>query len=229
MQADPLVSVIVPVYNERHTISEVLRRLRDAPFRKEIIVVDDHSDDGTWEILQKESDISLARHDKNSGKGSAIRTGIAMATGDIVIIQDADLEYDPTEIPEVIRPIVEGRTTVSYGNRFSQGLPKEMPLPNKIANRLLSLAVRILYRYPLQDEATCYKAFEAGTLKQMNLTCTGFEFCPEVTAKSLRQGIRIVEVSLYKYRPRTKKGGKKIRWTDGVQAFWTLIKQRFGR
>jgi dolichol-phosphate mannosyltransferase len=222
-----VVSVIIPVYNETDTMRELLTRLRAAPFPKEIIVVDDCSTDGTRGILAGEPDIVLVRHDRNRGKGAAIRTGIARVTGDIVIIQDADLEYDPNEIPKVVAPIIEGRADVAYGSRFMHGLPKGMPFENKLANLILAWTVRILFRYPLTDEATCYKAFRASVLKSIPLRCARFEFCPEVTAKTLRAGRRIVETELLNYRPRTRRQGKKIRWTDGVEAVATLVRYRF--
>jgi dolichol-phosphate mannosyltransferase len=225
-ETTPVITVIVPVFNEADTLPELLDRLDKAPFRKEIIVVDDSSTDGTSRILEQRKDIVLIRHDRNRGKGAAIRSGIARASGDIIIIQDADLEYDPNQIPKVVAPIVEGRTDVAYGSRFMHGLPKDMPLPNKIANVLLVWAVRLLFGYRLSDEATCYKAFRASLLKSMTLHCTRFEFCPEVTAKALRAGHRIVETELMNYRPRTRKEGKKIRWTDGVEAILTLIRYR---
>ncbi|MDW8051658.1 MAG: glycosyltransferase family 2 protein [Armatimonadota bacterium] len=224
---EPLVSVIVPVYNEEKTLQELLERLRRAPFRKEIIVVDDGSTDKTPEILAEQQDIIAIRHERNRGKGAAIRTGLSYATGEIVIIQDADLEYDPNEIPKVIEPIVRGEAQVVYGSRLMRGLPKEMPFLNKVANLILRWCVRLLYRYPLTDEATCYKAFRTDLLRSFNLRCKRFEFCPEVTAKTLKRGIRIHEVELSNYRPRTKRGGKKVRWIDGLEAIWTLIRYRF--
>jgi dolichol-phosphate mannosyltransferase len=222
-----VVSVIVPVYNEIGTMHELLIRLREAPFRKEIIVVDDCSIDGTAVILDEERDIVLIRHGRNRGKGAAIRSGIERASGEVIIIQDADLEYDPDEIPKVVAPIVDGRTDVAYGSRFMHGFPRGMPIANMIANMVLVWTTRILYGCRLSDEATCYKAFRASMLKAMTLRCERFEFCPEVTAKALRAGHRIVETELINYRPRTLRKGKKIRWTDGVEAFFTLIRYRF--
>ncbi len=227
MQETPLVSVIVPVYNEERTIATLVERLLSAPFKKQIIVVDDCSQDKTPEILSTLSDIVVVRHERNRGKGAAIRTGLQYAIGEITIIQDADLEYDPNEIPKVVQPIAEGKAQVVYGSRFFKGLPKEMPLPNKIANLLLAWAVRLLFFYRLTDEATCYKAFRTELLKSYNLKCERFEFCPEVTAKTLRRGIPIVEVELTNYQPRTKREGKKIRWTDGLEAIKTLLHYRF--
>jgi dolichol-phosphate mannosyltransferase len=224
---DALISVIVPIYNEVRTVDELLRRLREAPFEKEIIVVDDCSTDGTSDILAHEESIVFIRHERNLGKGSAIRTGIKRATGDIIIIQDADLEYDPNEIPAVVDPIRRGEGAISYGKRFTHGLPREMPFPNKIANIVLVLAVRILYGRKLNDEATCYKAFRSDVLKSMDLKCTRFEFCPEVTAKMIKRGHEIREVEIRNYRPRANKEGKKIRWTDGLEAVYTLFRYRF--
>jgi dolichol-phosphate mannosyltransferase len=224
---EPLVSVIVPVLNEERTILELLERLRRAPFRKEIIVVDDGSTDKTPEILATQSDIIVVRHETNRGKGAAIRTGLNYASGEIVIIQDADLEYDPDEIPKVIEPIIRGETPVAYGSRFIRGLPPDMPWPNKVANVVLAWTVRLLFGYPLTDEATCYKAFRTDLLRSLNLRCERFEFCPEATAKVLKRGIKIREVELTNYRPRTKREGKKIRWTDGLEAIQTLIRYRF--
>ncbi|MFN3983818.1 MAG: glycosyltransferase family 2 protein, partial [Caldilinea sp.] len=156
MPEEPLASVIVPIYNEEGTLLELLERLRRAPFRKEIIVVDDGSTDKTPDILAEQRDIVAIRHERNRGKGAAIRTALQHATGDIIVIQDADLEYDPNEIPRLIEPIVQGKARVVYGSRFWRGLPKDMPLPNKIANVLLVWAVRLLFRWRITDEATCY-------------------------------------------------------------------------
>ncbi|MDD4856814.1 MAG: glycosyltransferase family 2 protein [Candidatus Krumholzibacteria bacterium] len=222
-----VVSVIVPVYNETDTMRELLLRLREAPFPKEIIVVDDCSTNGTDRLLREQRDIVLVHHDRNRGKGAAIRSGIEHASGDVIIIQDADLEYDPNEIAKVVAPILEGKTDIVYGSRFIRGFPKALPLANRIANVVLVWTVRLLFAYRLSDEATCYKAFRAEILKSMRLNCERFEFCPEVTAKALRARRKIAEVELINYQPRTLRQGKKIRWTDGLEAIFTLVRYRF--
>ncbi|MBN1164034.1 MAG: glycosyltransferase family 2 protein [Candidatus Krumholzibacteriota bacterium] len=227
MIENTLVSVIIPVYNEAGTILEILRRVRAAAFRKEIIIVDDYSTDGTTEILRGEPDVVYLRNEFNPGKGSAVRTGIKVASGEVIIIQDADLEYDPGEIPRIVRPIIEGRAEVSYGSRFLRGMPEKMALLNKIANQLLVWVVRILFGTRLSDEATCYKAFRGDLLKSLDLRCERFEFCPEVTARLLKGGHKIHEVEIFNYRPRNREKGKKIRWSDGVEAVYTLFKYRF--
>ncbi len=223
----PELSIIVPALNEEATIGEVLDRLLALPISKEVILVDDGSTDKTPDIAATYGErIVYLRKDADKGKGAAIRTALKVAKGEITIIQDADLEYSPEEIPNLIRPILENRTEVVYGCRFTNGLPKKMALPNKIVNRLLSLAVRILFFRKIVDEATCYKAIRTNRLREMNLVCQRFEFCPEVTAKSIRMGLTILELPI-SYSPRTKLQGKKIGWKDGIEAFWTLLKHRF--
>jgi len=225
----PDVTVLVPALNEEETIGEVIDRLLVLDIPAQIIVVDDGSDDRTGEILHSYGDkILLLTNRTRGGKGAAIRQALPYATGKSVIVQDADLEYDPSEIPKLVEPIVEGKAKVVYGTRFAHGLTKGMALPNKIVNRLLRTAVFVLYGQHITDEATCYKAFETGFLKSLNLECVRFEFCPEVTAKSCRLGEKIVEIPI-RYTPRTKAAGKKIRWTDAPDAFWTLLKHRFKR
>jgi glycosyltransferase involved in cell wall biosynthesis len=227
--SSPDVTVLVPALNEEDTIGEVVERLLKLPLSVQVIVIDDGSSDRTPEILAGFGDrILVLRKERREGKGAAIRHALPHAKGKAVIIQDADLEYFPEEIPKLVQPILEGRASVVYGNRFANGLPKGMALPNKIVNKLLSWAVRLLYFRRLQDEATCYKAFRLPLLLSMNLTCNRFEFCPEVTAKAIRLGERIVEIPIA-YEPRTKEAGKKIRWTDAPDAFWTLLKHRFSR
>lgn len=229
MRDHPVVSIIIPAYNEADTIVQAIERVRAVPLQKEILVVDDGSTDATSDLLAQQPDVVLLRHERNLGKGMAIRTAIAHATGDIIMIQDADLEYDPMDIPRVIAPIAEGKADVVYGSRFlTARRPKGMRLPNYLINRLLAAMVRWLYWHPLTDEATCYKAFRADLLKSVPLTCRRFEFCPEVTAKVIRRGVRIMEVPIH-YEARTTLQGKKIRWWHGVEAIWTLVKWRFKR
>jgi glycosyltransferase involved in cell wall biosynthesis len=226
---EPLISIVIPAYNEADTIVQAIDRVRAVPLQKEIIVVDDGSTDETPQLLAQQPDVVVLRHAQNLGKGMAIRTAIAHATGDIIIIQDADLEYDPMDIPRVIAPIAEGKAQVVYGSRFlTARRPKGMRLPNWLINRLLAAMVRWLYWHPLTDEATCYKAFRADLLKSVPLTCQRFEFCPEVTAKVIRRGVKIMEVPI-SYEARTTLQGKKIRWWDGVEAIWTLLKWRWKR
>lgn len=229
MRDNPVVSIIIPAYNEADSIVSAVERVRSVPLQKEIIVVDDGSTDETPLLLAQQPDVIVLRHERNMGKGMAIRTAIAHATGDIIIIQDADLEYDPMDIPRVVAPIAEGKAQVVYGSRFlTARRPKGMRLPNWLINRLLAMMVRWLYWHPLTDEATCYKAFRASLLKSIPLACRRFEFCPEVTAKVLRRGVKILEVPI-SYEARTTLQGKKIRWWDGVEAIWTLLKWRWKR
>ena len=218
------LSVIVPAYNEVDTIEESLVRVKRVKLDTQIIVVDDCSTDGTRELLQKIPDIKLVLHERNVGKGMAIRTALREVTGDIVIIQDADLEYDPEDFYAMVEPISSGRADVVYGSRFLSGRPK-MRLPNFIANKILAAAASVLFGARISDEATCYKAFRADLIKNLPLTCKRFEFCPEVTAKLLRSGARIAEVPV-RYTGRSTTHGKKISWWDGVVALWTLIKFR---
>jgi len=220
------LSVIMPVHNEAHTIRETLRQVQTVDLEKEIIIVDDHSSDGTRKILSQIADdeVKVIYHDQNTGKGSAIRTALQYVTGDIVIIQDGDLEYDPADYYKLIEPIVEGQASVVYGSRFL-GEISNMHLLNYIANKILALTASLLFFTWITDEGTCYKVFEAGVLNGLNLKCTGFDFCPEVTAKVLKRGHRIVEVPI-SYRGRSTEEGKKIRWQDGLRAFFTLIKYR---
>jgi dolichol-phosphate mannosyltransferase len=223
----PDVTVLVPALNEEDTIGEVVDRLLALSTRTQIIVVNDGSDDRTGEILHSYGDkIVLLNNRERGGKGAAIRQALPYATGKVTIVQDADLEYAPEEIPNLIQPILDGKARVVYGTRFAHGMPSGMALPNKIVNRLLRTSVFILYGQRITDEATCYKAFDTELLKRMNLTCVRFEFCPEVTAKSCRLGEKIHELPI-SYVPRSKAAGKKIRWTDAPDAFWTLFKNRF--
>ena len=223
------LSVIIPVYNERQTIGEILRRVKNVDIAKEVIIVDDGSTDGTRDYLrsrESEKDFKVLYHAKNTGKGAAIRKAISHVSGDIVIIQDADLEYDPQDYHEVIAPIVEGRASVVYGSRYIKP-GNNLPFTRyKMGVLVLTAMANFLYGAGITDEATCYKAFKADVLKSLPLKCKRFEFCPEVTAKVRKRGYRIKEVPISFYY-RTVKEGKKIGWKDGLEAVLALIKYRF--
>ena len=222
-----LISVLIPALNEQETIREVIDRLLALEPAVEIVVIDDGSSDLTPEILKDyEGRIVIVTRPTPGGKGAAIRHGLERASGEVVIIQDADLEYSPEQIQALAEPILNGKASVVYGTRFQHGMPAGMAVPNKIVNKLLAFAVRLLYKQKITDEATCYKVFKTSHLKSMELECTGFEFCPEVTAKASRMGLRIIELPI-DYVPRGKAAGKKIRWTDAPIAFWTLAKYLF--
>ncbi|MBI3735463.1 glycosyltransferase family 2 protein [Candidatus Sumerlaeota bacterium] len=226
--SDPLVSIVVPIYNEERLLEEVLRRVRALPIRKQLILVDDCSRDRTPEILEKEkahADTVVLRHDRNQGKGAAIRTGLTRATGEIVLIQDADLEYNPEELPPLIAPIAEGRAGVVYGSRFL-GEVRKMRLQNRVANWLLAWLVSILYGQRITDEATAYKVFRGDIIRAIDLKCNRYEFCPEVTAKVLKRGEKILELPVT-FTARTVEEGKKIGWKDFFEAVWTLLRYRF--
>jgi len=234
------ISVIIPVYNEFRTFRQVLERVRRAPLpegcSKELVVIDDGSTDGTTQVLEEHAGAGIVvghYAPRNRGKGAAIRMGISIASGDIVIIQDGDLEYDPNDYPRILEPIVRGEAEVVYGSRFladpsgvRAGAPLGMALKNRIANRILTAAANLLYGARISDEATAYKAFRMEALRRLRLECRRFEFCPEVTAKLRRLGYRIHEVPIG-YNARGIADGKKIRARDGFQALWTLIKYRF--
>jgi len=220
------LSVIMPVYNEVHTVREALRQVQEVDLEKEIIVVDDRSSDGTREILGQIANdgVKVVYHAQNMGKGSAIKTALQHVTGDIIIIQDGDFEYNPADYHKLIEPIVEGRASVVYGSRFL-GEITNMHFFNYIANKILALTASLLFLTWITDEGTCYKVFKADLLKSLDLKCTGFDFCPEVTAKVCKRGYKIVEVPI-SYHGRSTEEGKKIRWRDGLKAFLTLIKYR---
>lgn len=223
------LSVIIPVYNEEHTLRQLLDKVLRVPLEKEVILVDDCSTDNTRDVIKeyvKLPNVFAAYHEKNAGKGMAIRTGIKFITGDAVIIQDADLEYEPEDYPRLLAPIASGEASVVYGSRELGTRNKHSYFSFYLGGKLLSWLTNILYGSSITDEPTCYKVFTTEVLKSIPLTCTRFEFCPEVTAKVLRRGIRIVEVPIH-YYPRTKSEGKKIRWRDGVEAITTLIRCRF--
>lgn len=223
------LSVIIPCFNECSTILPLLARVRNVDLPKEIIVVDDGSSDGTREILSSlngdASDLRVLFHDRNRGKGAAVRTGLEQATGEIVIIQDADLEYDPNDYHAIIAPIVEGRAQVVYGSRNVRR-NRSSYLIFYWGGRLLTLVANMLYGARLTDEATCYKAFRRPILEGLQLESNGFELCSELTAKVLRSGHAIREVPI-SYHPRSREQGKKITARDGALGIWTLLKYRF--
>jgi glycosyltransferase involved in cell wall biosynthesis len=223
------LSVIVPVYNERTSVAEVIRRIRavDLPLEVEVIVVDDGSDDGTAMVLAalEDSTVRVIAHDRNRGKGAAVRTGLANTRGDLVIVQDADLEYDPEDWHRMLPPILTGKSRVVYGSRFT-GERKNMLPSHWIGNRFLVLVTNILFRSTLSDMETCYKLFDRRILDGIDIRADRFEFEPEITAKVLRRGYRIYEVPI-SYAGREPDEGKKTSWRDGVQAFLTLLRYRF--
>ncbi|MCE5228331.1 glycosyltransferase family 2 protein [bacterium] len=225
---DPLVSIIIPIYNERALIERVLARVRALPFRKQLILVDDHSVDGTYELLMEKeagkADTIVERHDVNCGKGFAIRTGLKRATGDIVLIQDADLEYQPEDLPRLLVPIIEGKAIVVYGSRF-MGTVKRMKFANRVGNFLLAWIVSLLFGQRITDEATAYKIFRRDVIQSIPLECRRFEFCPEVTAKVLKRGVTITELPV-SFEARTWEEGKKIGWRDFITAVRVLLKCR---
>jgi dolichol-phosphate mannosyltransferase len=225
------LSIIIPVYNEKATISQVIDRVQAAqlPIPKEIIIVDDGSTDGTSEIVKsRERDVAKVHLSRvNFGKGAGIRIGLTYVTGDMVIIQDADLEVDPSEYWHLIEPIINGQTNVVYGSRFIQRV-EGLGLLALLANKFLVLLTNVLYGCKLTDIETCYKVFRTDIIKKIKLRCMGFEFEPEVTAKLLRSGNKIYEVPI-SYKPRTRREGKKINWKDGIKAVCYLIKCRFQR
>jgi len=225
-----VVSVIVPVYNEAAHVDELLRAIQASPVKKEIIVVDDGSTDGTREKLQAlpsaelaDHAVTIVFHEKNYGKGAAIRTALAYAHGEYVLIQDSDLEYDPQDYPALLRPLEEGKANVVYGVRPDR---PERGLRFFLGAKLLTHLTNLLYRAGIHDEATCYKVVRRSVLAGIDLECSRFEFCPEVTAKLCRAGEKIAEVPI-SYHPRSAVEGKKIRHSDGWRAIWTLIRYRF--
>jgi len=224
------LSIIVPVFNEENTINEIVRQVENASLSisKEIIVVDDDSLDETREKLEKlkkEINFILIKHQRNQGKGAAIRTGISKATGDFILIQDADLEYNPQEYSILLEPLLKGEAEVVYGSR-NLGKNKRGSWSFFWGGKLLTFLANLLYGLSITDEATCYKVFRTDLLKSLDLRCRGFEFCPEVTAKVAKKGIKIHEVPI-SYNPRSRKEGKKIKWKDGIKATWILIKLKF--
>ena len=224
---DPLLSVVMPAYNERATIDEIVRRVLSVPLRIELIVVDDGSKDGTRDrlsALQREHGFKLVLQPQNRGKGAALRRGIEEVTGDIVLIQDADLEYSPEEYPALIELICQGRADVVYGSRFL-GRHRVFLFTHYMGNRLLTLLTNVLYNTMLSDMETCYKVMRVEVLRSMQLRSDSFGIEPEMTAKIFKRGYRVYEVPIT-YDGRGYEEGKKITWRDGIVALWTLLKYR---
>jgi glycosyltransferase involved in cell wall biosynthesis len=225
------LTVIVPVFNERATVAEIIRRIRavDIPLTVDVIAVDDGSSDGTDKVLAalEDSTVRVLTHPVNRGKGAAIRSGLAVARGDLILIQDADLEYDPEDWPRLLDPILRGKARVVYGSRFTGERKNMLPL-HWIGNRFLSLVTNVLYSSTLSDMETCYKLFDRQAIEGITVQSDRFDFEPEITAKVLRRGFRIYEVPI-SYAGREATEGKKITWRDGFGALKALIKFRFTR
>jgi glycosyltransferase involved in cell wall biosynthesis len=246
---DPKLSVIIPVYNEKDTVFEILRRVLDADVRKEVVVVDDCSKDGTREILENMAerqangegqapaldggdplalpDIRFLFQGQNQGKGAALRRGFAVATGDIVLVQDADLEYDPRDYPKLLEPILDGRADVVYGSRFLGGPQRVHYFWHYVANKFLTLLSDMFTNLKLTDMETCYKAFRREVLKEIQIKSNRFGFEPEITAKISKGNWRVYEVPI-SYAGRTYEEGKKITWKDGLHALWCIVRYQLG-
>ena len=245
---DPKLSVVIPVYNEKATIDEILRRVIDTEFRKEIVLVDDCSTDGTRQILEKMlqlqssgaaeapafdgsdpialRDVRIFFQARNQGKGAALRRGFAEVTGDIILVQDADLEYDPRDYDKLLEPLVDGRADVVFGSRFLGGPQRVHYFWHYVANKMLTLLSDIFTNLKLTDMETCYKVFRREVLQGIRLKSDRFGFEPEITAKVAKGNWRVYEVPI-SYAGRTYEEGKKITWRDGFQALWCIIRFRF--
>lgn len=222
------LSVVVPVFNEKDTIEAILERVEQTPFAKEIIIVDDGSRDGTRDILKSkyEGKHKVVYHHENMGKGAALQTGFGQVTGDIVIIQDADLEYDPADYPKLIEPILRGKADVVFGSRFLGGPHRVLFFWHYMGNRMLTLFSNMLNNVNISDMETCYKAFRSEILKNLRIRSKRFGFEPEFTAKVARLKLKIYEVPI-SYYGRTYEEGKKITWRDGISALYCIIRYRF--
>ncbi|MBA2123563.1 glycosyl transferase [bacterium Unc6] len=221
------ISIIMPTYNEKKTVLKILEKVKNVPIDKEIIIVDDGSTDGTREILNKikEEGIKIILKENNEGKGAAVREGLKHITGEVVVIQDADLEYEPNDWIEMLKIMEKNNLSVVYGSRIL-GKGKKSSFFFYLGGRILSFLANFFYNAGITDESTCYKMFKTKVIKEINLKCKGFEFCPEITAKVRKKGYKITEVPI-SYYPRSVKEGKKIKWKDGIEAIWTLLKYRF--
>ena len=223
------ISVVIPAYNETQTIRKILARVQDTNLVDEILVVDDGSTDGTRDVLKEldgSGSIRVVLHDKNQGKGAAVMTGVRQASGDVIIIQDADLEYDPRDYPALLRPIEEGLADVVYGSRFLGAARRPTMFWHMIANKLLTLMTNLLYNNILTDMETGYKVFRREVVSNLQIHARRFDFEPEFTAKILKRKARIFEVPIT-FNPRDYSEGKKIKIKDAFEAVWTLLKYRF--
>lgn len=226
------VSVVMPCYNEAGTVDAIIRSVLAQPMVAELIVVDDGSTDGSWELLQgwpaRDARVRLLRHERNQGKGAAVRHGFEIATAPVIVVQDADLEYDPADYARLLEPILAGTASVVYGSRFAAGARAKTEWWHSLGNRLLTMAANLITGQGLTDEATCYKVFRHEVLLGLALEEDGFGFCPEVTAKLGRQGVKIVEVPI-RYQARSAAQGKKLRLRDGWKALFCLLKYSCGK
>ena len=221
------ISIIIPAYNEVKTIESVISKVKNLKFKnlkKQIIVVDDGSNDGTRDLISKMFGVDVILHEKNKGKGGALKTGISSASGDIITFQDADLEYDPEDLKKLIVPIISNKALVTYGSRFLSN--KKYSSIFFLGNKFLSFTTTLFYGQKITDMETCYKVFDAELLKSIKFESLSFDFEPEITAKVLKRKIRIIELPI-EYYPRNAKEGKKIKISDGFKALYVLLKNRF--